>query len=152
MNDLIKVQNNDFSVAEQYQQLIENNQQDGAVVFFVGLVRDFNQQQSIKSLTLEHYPAMTEKVLKQIVAQAREKWSLGRVAVVHRVGTMQLGEQIVFVGVTSQHRQAAFEAGQFIMDILKTQAPFWKKEQTEQGSHWVDAKESDQAQAQNWLK
>ncbi|EWH11558.1 molybdenum cofactor biosynthesis protein E [Catenovulum agarivorans DS-2] len=152
MTDLIKVQHDDFNVAEQYQQLIQNNQQDGAVVFFVGLVRDFNQQQSIKSLTLEHYPAMTEKVLNLIVEQAREKWPLGRISVVHRVGTMQLGEQIVFVGVTSQHRQAAFEAGQFIMDILKTQAPFWKKEQTEQGSHWVDAKESDQTQAQTWLK
>lgn len=152
MSDLIKVQNEDFNVAEEYQRLTQDNQQDGAVVFFVGLVRDFNQEQSIKSLTLEHYPAMTEKVLNKIVEQARDKWPLGRIAVVHRVGTMQLGEQIVFVGVTSQHRQAAFEAGQFIMDILKTQAPFWKKEQTHQGSHWVDAKESDQQQAQSWLK
>lgn len=152
MADLIKVQSEDFNVAEEYQRLTQGNQQDGAVVFFVGLVRDFNQAQSIKSLTLEHYPAMTEKVLNKIVEQARDKWPLGRISVVHRVGTMQLGEQIVFVGVTSQHRQAAFEAGQFIMDILKTQAPFWKKEQTEQGNHWVDAKESDQEQAKSWLK
>lgn len=124
---MIKVQTQDFNIAEEYALLSDNNQTDGAVVFFVGLVRDFNQNSQIKSLTLEHYPAMTDKVLTRLEQQAKTRWPVNRVAIVHRVGELNLSEQIVFVGVTSPHRDAAFEAAQFIMDQLKTRAPFWKK-------------------------
>ncbi|MCU4677630.1 molybdopterin synthase catalytic subunit MoaE [Catenovulum sp. 2E275] len=147
---MIKVQTQDFNVAAEYAALCENNQTDGAVVFFVGLVRDFNQNSQIKSLTLEHYPAMTNKVLQDLEQQAKSRWPVNRVSIVHRVGKLTLAEQIVFVGVTSPHRQAAFEAAQFIMDTLKTSAPFWKKEQTPTGEHWVDAKDSDEQAAKNW--
>lgn len=147
---MIRVQTEDFDIAKEYQALTLNNQTDGAVVFFVGLVRDFNQDSQIKTLTLEHYPAMTEKVLSELEAQANQRWQLGRVSLVHRVGTLALGEQIVFVGVTSCHRQSAFEAAQFLMDKLKTQAPFWKKEQTPQGEHWVDARDTDKNAAKKW--
>ncbi|WAJ70019.1 molybdopterin synthase catalytic subunit MoaE [Catenovulum adriaticum] len=147
---MIKVQTQDFNIAEEYALLSDNNQTDGAVVFFVGLVRDFNQNSQIKSLTLEHYPAMTDKVLTRLEQQAKTRWPVNRVAIVHRVGELNLSEQIVFVGVTSPHRDAAFEAAQFIMDQLKTRAPFWKKEQTMQGEHWVDAKDSDEQAAKAW--
>lgn len=147
---MIRVQTEDFNISTEYQALVESNQQDGAVIFFVGLVRDFNQNSQIKSLTLEHYPAMTDKVLIQLVEQAKQKWSLGRVHLIHRVGKLALGEQIVFVGVTSAHRKNAFEAAEFIMDTLKTTAPFWKKEETPQGSHWVEAKRSDGQAAKRW--
>ncbi|KMT66165.1 molybdopterin synthase catalytic subunit MoaE [Catenovulum maritimum] len=147
---MIKVQAEDFIVADEYNKLIKDNQQDGAVVFFVGMVRDFNQNSKITSLTLEHYPAMTEKSLAQLEVQAKQKWQLGRVSIVHRFGRLELGEQIVFVGVTSMHRKSAFEAAEFIMDTLKTTAPFWKKEQTTDSEHWVEAKQSDTEQAQKW--
>ena len=147
---MIKVQTEDFIVADEYNKLIKDNQQDGAVVFFVGMVRDFNQNSKITSLTLEHYPAMTEKSLAQLEVQAKQKWQLGRVSIVHRFGRLELGEQIVFVGVTSMHRKSAFEAAEFIMDTLKTTAPFWKKEQTTDSEHWVEAKQSDTEQAQKW--
>lgn len=147
---MIKVQTQDFNIADEYALLSDNNQTDGAVVFFVGLVRDFNQNSQIKSLTLEHYPAMTDKVLTCLEQQAKTRWPVNRIAIVHRVGELKLSEQIVFVGVTSPHRDAAFEAAKFIMDQLKTSAPFWKKEQTTQGEHWVDAKDSDEQAAKAW--
>ncbi|MER2490962.1 molybdopterin synthase catalytic subunit MoaE [Catenovulum sediminis] len=147
---MIRVQTEDFNIADEYQKLIDDNQKDGAIVFFVGMVRDFNQNANIKALTLEHYPAMTNKTLVEIVDTAKARWPLSRVSVVHRVGRLPLGEQIVFVGVTSQHRQDAFEGAQFIMDKLKTTAPFWKKEETEQGTHWVEAKASDAKAADSW--
>lgn len=147
---MIKVQTQNFNIADEYALLSDNNQTDGAVVFFVGLVRDFNQNSQIKSLTLEHYPAMTDKVLTCLEQQAKTRWPVNRVAIVHRVGELKLSEQIVFVGVTSPHRDAAFEAAKFIMDQLKTSAPFWKKEQTTQGEHWVDAKDSDEQAAKAW--
>jgi molybdopterin synthase catalytic subunit len=114
------------------------------------LVRDKNLQQSVSGLFLEHYPAMTEKVLKNIVENARAKWHLGSVSIIHRVGQLQVSEQIVFVGVTSQHRQSAYHANEFIMDFLKTQAPFWKKETTNQGDKWIEAKDSDAQKSQDW--
>ena len=147
---MITVQQEDFDVAKEYAALIEDNTTDGAVVFFTGLVRDFNQGNSVNGLTLEHYPAMTEKVLNDIVDQAKQRWKLGRVRVIHRVGKLDLGDQIVFVGVTSQHRESAFEANQFIMDFLKHQAPFWKKERTQKGERWVEAEDKDKKAQQKW--
>ncbi|WP_017444530.1 molybdopterin synthase catalytic subunit MoaE [Gayadomonas joobiniege] len=147
---MIKVQTEPFNVGEIYQNLANNNAAAGAVVFFVGQVRDYNQNKTIRALTLEHYPAMTEKVLSEIVNEAERRWPLQAVSLVHRVGRMLIGDEIVFVGVASAHRQAAFAASQFIMDKLKTQAPFWKKEETETGNHWVEARESDIKAADNW--
>lgn len=147
---MIKVQTDDFDFAHEYQQLAHENAQDGAVVCFVGLVRDYNQSQHIQGLHLEHYPGMTQKALTQIVHQAKTRWPLGRVRVIHRVGDLALSEQIVFVGVTSRHREAAFAANQFIMDHLKQRAPFWKKELTDSGSHWVAAQAKDSAALSRW--
>ncbi|MBV1841821.1 molybdopterin synthase catalytic subunit MoaE [Photobacterium ganghwense] len=148
---MISVQFEDFSVAEEYAQLAEGTDA-GAVVTFIGKVRDFNQGDSVTGLSLEHYPGMTEKSLAEIVDKARTRWPLLKVRVIHRVGDLNLGDQIVFVGVTSAHRGAAFEACEFIMDYLKTQAPFWKKEQTQEASRWVDARETDTNAAKRWEK
>lgn len=147
---MIRVQYEDFDVASEYQKLTSNNNQDGAVVFFTGLVRDFNQGNQVKGLSLEHYPGMTEKALEEIVLQANQKWSLGKTAVIHRVGELELGDQIVFVGVSSKHREDAFAACQFIMDFLKTSAPFWKKERTQTGERWVAAEDKDQQAKKRW--
>lgn len=149
MSDLISVQTQDFDMAKEYQALL--NPSDGAVVTFVGLVRDFNQGNQVKGLTLEYYPGMTEKALNDIVSQAKQKWPLGHVRVIHRVGELNLSEQIVFVGVSSKHREAAFSAAQFIMDFLKNNAPFWKKENTTTGNRWVQAEVKDVIAQQKWL-
>jgi molybdopterin synthase catalytic subunit len=146
----INVQSQDFDFAYEYQKLRDSNNSDGALVTFVGLVRDMNLQQSVSGLFLEHYPAMTEKVLNNIVKQARAKWQLGSVSIIHRVGQLNVSEQIVFVGVTSQHRQSAYHANEFIMDYLKTDAPFWKKETTTRGDNWIKAKTSDMEKSQDW--
>ncbi|WP_158969002.1 molybdopterin synthase catalytic subunit MoaE [Paraglaciecola sp. L3A3] len=150
MNNKICVQQQDFDLASEYHNLTINNPDDGAVVTFVGLVRDFNQDGKITGLFLEHYPAMTIKALTSIVQQAREKWTLGRITIIHRVGQLNPTDQIVFVGVTSQHRQAAYQANEFIMDYLKTRAPFWKKETSKQGDSWVEAKQTDREKADRW--
>ncbi len=150
--DLLSVQNEDFDVAYEYAQLRENNSQDGAIVFFSGLVRDFNQGQDVTGLFLEHYPAMTEKALAKIIVQAKERWPINRVRLIHRVGQLYLSDQIVFVGVSSSHREAAFEACHFIMDYLKKQAPFWKKETTKKGDWWVETLEKDQKALDKWQK
>jgi molybdopterin synthase catalytic subunit len=147
----ISVQFQDFNFAHEYQKLRDSNNSDGALVTFVGLVRDTNLQQSVSGLFLEHYPAMTDKVLTNIVEKARAKWQLGSVSIIHRVGQLRVSEQIVFVGVTSQHRQSAYHANEFIMDYLKTEAPFWKKETTTQGDRWIEAKSSDTKKSQDWL-
>ena len=146
----ISVQSQDFDFAHEYQKLRDSSDSDGALVTFVGLVRDMNLQKSVSGLFLEHYPAMTEKALNSIVENARAKWQLGSVSVIHRVGQLKVSEQIVFVGVTSQHRQSAFRANEFIMDYLKTQAPFWKKETTSEGDKWIEAKASDIKKSQDW--
>ena len=146
----VSVQQADFDPHQEYQALINHNSQDGAVVTFIGLVRDFNQGQQIKGLFIEHYPEMTEKSLQNIVEQAKQRWPVGRVRVIHRVGQLGLSEQIVYVGVTAPHRQAAFSAAAFIMDYLKTQAPFWKKETSHTGEHWVQAKQDDHDAANAW--
>ncbi|MGS2720211.1 molybdopterin synthase catalytic subunit MoaE [Paraglaciecola aestuariivivens] len=146
----IKVQNADFDMAMEYQELRLSSDSDGAIVTFVGLVRDTNLEHKVTGLFLEHYPGMTEKSLQTIVDQAREKWPVGSVSILHRVGNLGVSEQIVFVGVTSKHRLAAYQANEFIMDYLKTHAPFWKKEHNTTGSLWLEAKTSDQEKAQNW--
>lgn len=147
---MIRVQHEDFDHGQQYQALRENADSDGAIVTFTGLVRDFNSDSSVSSLEIEHYPGMTEKSLMSICADARKRWDLGNIRVIHRVGTIKSFEQIVFVGVTSKHRKNAFEAAQFIMDVLKTSAPFWKQEGTAKGLQWVEAKASDEAAKQKW--
>lgn len=122
----------------------------GAVTGFVGYVRDFNEGRDVHGLFLEHYPGMTEKALASIVVEAEQRWPLLRVEVVHRVGHLPPGEPIVFVGTASAHRQAALDACNFIMDYLKTRAPFWKKEDTPEGARWVEGRTSDQAAAGRW--
>lgn len=122
---------------------------DGALVTFVGRVRDLASD-PVRALELEHYPGMTEKALHAIIARLRQRWPLGRVLVAHRVGRLEPGEPIVFVSVTAAHRGEAFAACEFVMDYLKTEAPFWKKEQTPKGRRWVDARESDDAARARW--
>ena len=147
---MIRVQQVDFDVAEELQQLRSSNPAIGAVVSFVGLVRDLNEGSAISSMTLEHYPGMTEKSLQQIVVAAQQRWPLLAVRVIHRIGPLAPCDQIVLVAVASAHRGAAFAACEFIMDYLKTKAPFWKKEETPAGSHWVDARETDDSAAARW--
>lgn len=139
---MISVQTQDFDARTLYEAL-RTNAQTGAIVTFTGLVREFSDSQP---LHLEHYPKMTESVLNSISNDAKARWPLESVTVVHRVGELAPTEQIVFVGVASAHRKAAFEASHYIIDLLKTQAPFWKKE----GSEWVKAKESDDNAAKRW--
>ncbi|AWB68331.1 molybdopterin synthase catalytic subunit MoaE [Saccharobesus litoralis] len=147
---MIKVQTADFDVGQEYAELIAGNTSAGAVVFFVGLVRDFNQDNTVQGLELEHYPAMTEKVLHEIVEQAKARWPIERVRLIHRVGKLAINDQIVFVAVSSKHREASFAAAQFLMDILKTKAPFWKKETTDKGQRWVEANQKDEDGAKRW--
>jgi molybdopterin synthase catalytic subunit len=131
--------------------LAEDSNSHGALVTFTGMVRDYCDDQDITALFLEHYPGMTEKSLHKIETDARARWDLGKVTIIHRVGHIEAGEIIVFIGLTSAHRKSAFEAAQFIMDILKNKAPFWKKEISSQSSQWVEAKESDKAAGDSWL-
>ncbi len=147
----ICVQQNDFDVGQEYSALIADDATAGAVVFFVGRVRDFNDGHSVAGLSLEHYPGMTEKILEQILEEARRRWQLVSARIVHRIGDLQLCDQIVFVGVTSAHREQAFQAAEFLMDFLKTRAPFWKKEMNQQGKIvWVEAKNKDGEAARSW--
>jgi len=146
----IRVQHKSFDVGQLTADLHARNPRVGAVVNFIGYVRDLNIGQSVNELFLEHYPGMTEKALEQIAEEARERWPLLGVEIVHRVGALAVSEPIVFVGVSSKHRHMAFEACAFIMDVLKTRAPFWKRETTPQGAHWVEARESDQNAALRW--
>lgn len=147
---MICIQEEDFDVGAEYQKLITDSNSDGAVVTFVGLVRDVNQGSSVHGLFLEHYPGMTEKSLLDIVMKAKQRWQLGKVSLIHRIGQLTLSDQIVFVGVTCKHRESAFEACQFIMDFLKNDAPFWKKESTEQGQKWVAFNDKDKAAIKRW--
>ncbi|MGH1371322.1 MAG: molybdopterin synthase catalytic subunit MoaE [Cellvibrionaceae bacterium] len=147
---MILVQEDDFDTQQEYDALRKDCPKVGAIVSFVGLMRDFNEGDDVTSLFLEHYPGMTEKVLDDIRLQAMQRWSLMQVRIVHRVGNLAPSDQIVFVGVSSAHRGDAFAACEFIMDFLKTQAPFWKREQTTKGDRWVDAKQSDDKAADRW--
>jgi molybdopterin synthase catalytic subunit len=146
----ILVQESDFDPGVEIAALHAGQPRVGAVASFVGLVRDLNEGEGVSSLTLEHYPAMTEKSLREIVEQAMGRWDLLDVCVIHRVGRLQPLDRIVFVGVASMHRGEAFAACEFIMDYLKTRAPFWKKEGTPEGDRWVEARSTDEKAADRW--
>jgi molybdopterin synthase catalytic subunit len=147
----ISVQEADFDAGAEIAALADGDGGAGAVASFVGLVRGGAEAAGgVSAMTLEHYPGMTEKSLADIVEQACTRWELRRVRVIHRIGRLLPGERIVFVGVASAHRRDAFAACEFIMDYLKTQAPFWKKEETPAGARWVDARETDDAAAARW--
>lgn len=146
----ISIQKQDFSLSKEVAALEENNEVDGAVVTFTGRVRNRNEGLKVSGLFLEHYPGMTERSLEKVIVEAQKKWEIGRVRVIHRIGKLTIGEQIVFVGVSSMHRKDAFAAAEFIMDFLKVKAPFWKKELTENGEKWLDAKSSDSEKANTW--
>ncbi|MFQ3789696.1 molybdopterin synthase catalytic subunit MoaE [Halomonas sp. A29] len=147
---MIRVQQAPFDAGSEQHQLLEGRSDVGAVVSFTGLVRDFNERPDVNALTLEHYPGMTEAALGEIVAEAESRWPLQGVRVIHRVGRLSPGDPIVLVVVASAHRRAAFEACDFIMDYLKTRAPFWKKEHSITGDYWVAERESDQRDARRW--
>lgn len=146
----IRVQETDFDIAQEYTNMRKNNTQDGAIVFFTGLVREMNQGRDVSGLFLEHYPGMTEKALHSITEQACTRWPLSRIRLIHRIGQLHVSDQIVFVAVSSAHREAAFEACHFIMDFLKKQAPFWKKETSQDGDTWVEALEKDTQSMNKW--
>lgn len=146
---VVRVQEDDFDPGTELKALSAGNTEIGALVSFTGLVRGAG----ITDMTLEHYPGMTEKALAAIETEARSRWPLQGVTIIHRVGPLQPGAQIVFVATASRHRQAAFEAAEFIMDYLKTKAPFWKKETGEDGAgRWVEASDADDSAAQRWSK
>lgn len=151
----VRVQTEDFNVGQELEHLRRDasgawDTRVGAVASFIGTVRDMNEGAAVSGLTLEHYPGMTESSIEAIIDQAESRWPLYSVRVLHRVGPMLPADQIVFVGVSSAHREAALEACAFIMDYLKTQAPFWKKEATPEGHRWVDARASDEQALQKW--
>lgn len=147
---MIRVQTAVFDAGVELNALHAANQGVGAVAGFVGYVRDYNEGAEVAGMFLEHYPGMTEKALEKIVEEARTRWPLLNAMVIHRVGDLAPGEPIVFVGIASAHRQAAFDACSFIMDYLKTRAPFWKREATPAGERWVDDREGDHAAAARW--
>ncbi|MBD2791598.1 molybdopterin synthase catalytic subunit MoaE [Xenorhabdus sp. 42] len=145
----IHVQREAFNVGDEYQWLSQCDE-DGAVVTFTGKVRNHNLGDHVHALTLEHYPGMTEKMLREIADEARQRWPLQRINIIHRIGELYPGDEIVFVGVTSSHRSMAFMAAEFIMDYLKTKAPFWKKESLAEGERWVEIRHSDKTAASRW--
>lgn len=146
----ISVQEADFDVGAEIAALAAGDARAGAVASFVGLVRDVNDGTGVSEMTLEHYPGMTEKALEAIAAEAKARWDIYAVRVIHRVGRLLPCERIVLVAVSSAHRGEAFAACEFIMDYLKTRAPFWKREVTPEGARWVDARESDDSSAARW--
>lgn len=146
----VTVQQQDFDVGAEYCHLQQASTDVGGIAIFTGQVRD-KADRPLKFMRLEHYPGMTEKSLQQTAEQASERWPIIDIRIIHRIGDLAPGEQIVFVGVSSAHRDAAFSACEFIMDMLKTSAPFWKKEQYVNGdSDWVDARDTDQQRAERW--
>lgn len=146
----VEVRHEDFSLEEEMAALRRQDQSAGAAVSFVGVVRNRNQGDRILALELEHYPGMTESAIRTIVSDARKRWEIEDAVVIHRVGRLAIGEQIVLCLVTSEHRGEAFSACEFIMDWLKTEAPFWKREQTPKGLRWVEARESDERSRDRW--
>jgi len=146
----IKIQENDFDLSAEIAALRKGEPRVGAVVSFLGTVRDMNDGSQVKGMTLEHYPGMTEKALEEILDQAKSRWDIHNTLVIHRVGSLMPEDQIVLVAVTSAHRGEAFAACEFIMDYLKTAAPFWKKEDTPEGARWVDARVTDEAAMARW--
>ncbi|HLS19521.1 MAG TPA: molybdopterin synthase catalytic subunit MoaE [Paracoccaceae bacterium] len=146
----VSVQTEDFDIAAEIEALTAHDCEIGAVATFTGLVRELSEHGAISTMELQHYPGMTERALAEIVEQARARWPLQGVRVIHRYGPLAPGERIVLVVTASRHRQAAFEAAAFLMDYLKTRAPFWKKESGPAGDHWVDARESDDTALARW--
>jgi molybdopterin synthase catalytic subunit len=146
----VRVQEADFDISAEVAALRADNPKVGAVACFIGTVRDLNEGRAVETMELEHYPGMTEKSLQKIADDARERWPGSDVLIVHRVGKLLPLDQIVLVATTAAHRGEAFESCAFVMDYLKTQAPFWKKEKTGNGEKWVDARESDSAATQRW--
>jgi len=148
----VRVQTQDFDAGAEIAALRASDPKVGAVASFVGVCRDANEGDEVKKMTLEHYPGMTEKALETIVGEAKDRWDVMEVLIVHRIGELQPTDQIVLVVVTGAHRREAFAACEFIMDYLKTRAPFWKKEETPCGSRWVEARETDDEAAGRWEK
>ena len=148
----VNVQQADFDVSALQRALMQDNHEEGAIASFTGYVRASNARRDVHTMELEHYPGMTESSIRDILAQAAGRWPLLNAGVVHRVGALRPGEQIVWVGVASAHREAAFGACEFVMDYLKTRAPFWKRELGEEGAVWVDARESDTERAKRWFE
>lgn len=146
----VRVQTEDFDAGVEIRRMTAGNAKIGAVATFIGLMRDANEGQPVRAMTLEHYPGMTEQALAEIVAEAKTRWKVIDVLVVHRVGELKPGDQIVLVVVASAHRGDAFAACEFLMDYLKTRAPLWKKESGEKGERWVEARESDDRAAERW--
>ncbi len=146
----VRVQTEDFDLSTEVRQLRAGRPEVGAVATFIGTVRDINEGASVAEMELEHYPGMTEKALEDIIERARERFKLVDALVIHRVGPLLPQEQIVLVVTLSAHRGEAFAACEFIMDYLKSEAPFWKKEQTPDGARWVDARSSDEAALRRW--
>jgi len=148
----VRIQTADFDLSAEIAALRSGDLEVGAIVSFVGTVRDMNEGSQVNSMELEHYAGMTEKALADIIVEAKSRWSIHEALVIHRIGKMLPGEQIVLVAVTGQHRGEAFAACEFIMDYLKTAAPFWKKEATPTGEHWVDARSTDDEAMERWRK
>jgi len=146
----VRIQTADFDVSAEIAALRRNDPKVGAVASFIGIVRDVNEGYAVAEMTLEHYPGMTEKAIVEIIGQARSRWKVLNVLVIHRVGQLKPLDQIVLVVVAGEHRGEAFAACEFIMDFLKTRAPFWKKEQTGKGTRWVEARQADDVAADRW--
>lgn len=146
----VRIQSEDFDAGHEIATLRRGNPQIGAIASFIGVVRDTNDGERVAEMTLEHYPGMTEKSIAGIIEQAKSRWSIFDTLVVHRVGRLKPLDQIVLVVVTGAHRGDAFAACEFVMDYLKTRAPFWKKEQTQGGTRWVEARASDDIAAERW--
>jgi len=146
----VRIQTTDFDLSAEVAALRSSRRDVGAVASFVGVVRDLNDGASVGAMTLEHYPGMTERSIQAIIDEAKTRWAVYDAMVIHRVGELQPADQIVLVVVTGAHRGEAFAACEFIMDYLKTRAPFWKKERTPQGERWVEARDSDNAAAAKW--
>ena len=148
----VLVQEADFDVAQEIRWLRQGLPEIGAVASFIGTVRDVNENSEVRAMTLEHYPGMTEKALENVLKVADERFDVISAMIIHRVGPLLPEDQIVFAAATSQHRQQAFLACEFIMDYLKPEAPFWKKEDTPEGARWVSARDSDDCAKQRWEK
>ena len=151
-HQMIRVQEEDFEVGVELARMRSATDGIGAIASFVGIVRDVNDQLDVSQMTLEHYPAMTEKALNAIVEEARARWEIIDITIIHRLGTLRPSAQIVLVAVASGHRRDAFAACEFVMDYLKTKAPFWKKEVVGERSRWVESRSSDDAAAKRWEK
>ena len=149
---MIKVQSEDFDVGAEIGRLTEGNAQVGGLACFVGLVRDLAGDEKIASMTLEHYPGMTERQLEALESEARQRWPLQEVLIIHRYGKLLPGDRIVLVATASAHREASLESCQFLIDWLKTKAPFWKLEDMESGEKWVMAHKEDDKAAERWEK